>query len=284
MLDVSRFGAGIECARELAPGTAVYLEARDDSSVAGDCIVRHCERRGMRYHIGLEFSEESSANGRTAKPDKNHAEPDYYDVLQISPKADLETIHRVFRIMASRFHPDNPETGDVEEFLRLRRAYSVLSNPERRAEYDAARQARESGPMPIFELKDFVTGVEAESNRRLGVLSLLYNQRRMDPEHPGISLLDLEQRMGFPREYLNFTMWYLRAKQFVSMADNSDYALTAEGVDHVETNAARSELVIKLLKPGSGRATFSRTGTAGHERQGRSEQPFLLGSASPKAH
>ena len=44
--------------------------------------------------------------------------------------------------------------------------------------------------MAIFELKDFVTGLEAEANRRLGVLSLLYNQRRMDPDHPGVSLLD----------------------------------------------------------------------------------------------
>ena len=105
--------------------------------------------------------------------------------------------------------------------------------------------------MPIFELKDFVTGVEAESNRRLGVLSLLYNQRRIDPEHPAVSLLDLEKRMGFPREYLNFTMWYLRAKQFVMAADNADYALTAAGVDHVEANAAQSEILAKLLNPGS---------------------------------
>ena len=96
-----------------------------------------------------------------------------------------------------------------------------------------------------------MTGVEAESNRRLGVLSLLYNQRRMDPDHPVVSLLELEKRMGFPREYLSFTMWYLRAKQFVVAADNADYALTAEGVDHVESNASESEILSKLLKPGS---------------------------------
>ena len=31
---------------------------------------------------------------------------DYYEVLQISRKADIETIHRVYRMMATRFHPD----------------------------------------------------------------------------------------------------------------------------------------------------------------------------------
>src|SRR5205085_4624894 len=124
------------------------------------------------------------------------------------------TIHRVFRMMAARFHPDNPETGDVEEFLQMKQAYAVLSDAGKRAAYDADREMQEKAPMPVFELKDFVTGVDAESNRRLGVLSLLYNQRRLTPDHPGVSLLALEHQMGFPREYLCFTLWYLRAKEF----------------------------------------------------------------------
>ena len=33
----------------------------------------------------------------------------------------------------------------------------------------------EAPPLPIFELKDFVEGIEGEKNRRLGVLSLLYH-------------------------------------------------------------------------------------------------------------
>ena len=57
---------------------------------------------------------------------------DYYEVLQISRKADLETIHRVYRLMAARFHPDNPRTGDTEIFLRLNQAYEVLGDPDKR--------------------------------------------------------------------------------------------------------------------------------------------------------
>ena len=276
-LDVSKSGIGVECFRELQPGTVVHLQ-NQDASVAGDCIVRHCTRRGMKYHVGLELGDPMKDRPGTPGASKTERDADYYDVLQISPKADQETVHRVFRIMAARFHPDNPQTGDLEEFLRLKRAYTVLSDPDRRAEYDTERQGRETGPMPIFELKDFVTGVEAESNRRLGVLSLLYNQRRMDPDHPGVSLLDLEQRMGFPREYLSFTMWYLRAKEFVHAADNSDYALTASGADYVEKNAAKSEIMCKLLRQGGARVEpITRTAHAKPDRTSRPKQHFLLG-------
>src|ERR1019366_4999844 len=55
------------------------------------------------------------------------SEADYYEVLQISRHADLETIHRVYRIMAARFHPDNPRTGDTDTFLLLKNAYEVLA-------------------------------------------------------------------------------------------------------------------------------------------------------------
>jgi curved DNA-binding protein CbpA len=33
---------------------------------------------------------------------------DYYEFLQISPNADADTIHRVYRFLAARLHPDNP--------------------------------------------------------------------------------------------------------------------------------------------------------------------------------
>jgi len=39
----------------------------------------------------------------------NQSLPDYYEDLQISPIADLETIERVFRLLAKRYHPDNKD-------------------------------------------------------------------------------------------------------------------------------------------------------------------------------
>ncbi len=127
------------------------------------------------------------------KPDN-----DYYEVLQISRNADIETIHRVYRIMAGRFHPDNPRTGDTETFLLLRRAYQVLADPEQRAKYDSTRLIEEESPLPIFELKDFVHGLKGEVNRRLGVLSLLYNRRRANEDNPGPVRIGSGETHGIP--------------------------------------------------------------------------------------
>ena len=38
---------------------------------------------------------------------------DHYELLQVSPTAEIDTIHRVYRLLAQRFHPDNRETGNA---------------------------------------------------------------------------------------------------------------------------------------------------------------------------
>ena len=259
---LSEADLGVAFRQEIAPGTVVRVETAD-GSLAHDFRVRDCRHSGGNYVISLRYHapEMEQARKREAEVDV-----DYYETLQISEAADAESIHRVFRLMAARFHPDNPETGDLEKFVRLTRAYEVLSNPHKRAEYDEKKKAAENGPLEIFELKDFVVGVEAEENRRLGVLVLLYNQRRTDPDHPGVSLLNLERLMALPREYLSFTMWYLRSKQLAAMGDNCDYALTADGVDFVEQNASRSQILSGLLLDGRTKITAGSLGHLSREK------------------
>lgn len=53
-------------------------------------------------------------------------------IRTFSPNADLDTIHRVYRILAQRFHPDNRETGS-ETFRALNEACQILGDPEKRA-------------------------------------------------------------------------------------------------------------------------------------------------------
>ena len=178
---------------------------------------------------------------------------DYYEFLQISPSAEAETIHRVYRFLAARLHPDNQETGDTERFFLLKKAYEVLSNPERRAAYDATRQKLQ--PIPLSTWIDFMDNMKGEMNRRLGVLAVLYFQRRTNPYAPEVSFRDLERRLGFPRDYLEFTGWYLRTKGYINRADNSDFTITAEGVDFVETERVNLPLLDKPLTTGEGSST-----------------------------
>ena len=65
---------------------------------------------------------------------------DCYEVMQLSPHADADTISHVHRMLALRYHPDNAETGNSEKFIRLSEAYRILSDPEKRARYDAGRR------------------------------------------------------------------------------------------------------------------------------------------------
>ena len=184
---------------------------------------------------------------------------DYYEIMQISPNAEYHTITRVYRMLASRYHPDNPATGNQEMFLQLQHAYEVLSDPERRAAYNTELETHSSKPLPEFAHPDFFEGVEAENNRRLGILCLLYNQRRWNPDRPAISLFDLEARMGIPREHLEFATWYLVQRCFLLRRDGGDLSITADGVDYVESKKRNSPVIAKLLRrasaePGDGRS------------------------------
>jgi len=172
---------------------------------------------------------------------------DYYEVLQISPNAEPETIHRVFRLLAMRYHPDNPETGDASMFLRLNQAYEVLKDQAQRSAYDLRRGQQEEEPLPVFALRDFAEGTEGEANRRMGVLCLLYHKRRVDPEEPGLSLLQLETLMAFPREHLRFSLWFLQEKKFIRFNENSSYEITGEGSEYAETHFPKHEDLQKLL-------------------------------------
>jgi curved DNA-binding protein CbpA len=180
---------------------------------------------------------------------------DYYEFLQISPNAEASTIHRVYRFLAGRLHPDKPESGDAEKFLLLKKAFDVLSNPERRAEYDATLKREAPQTPPLSNSIDFMDNIDGELNRRLAVLALLYHQRRTSPHRPEVTLAEIEMRMGFPRDYLHFTMWYLRSKNYITLGDNSDATLTALGVDFVELNRGNVPVLNRLLTSGTGLST-----------------------------
>jgi curved DNA-binding protein CbpA len=173
---------------------------------------------------------------------------DYYELLQISPNAELETIHRVFKMLATRYHPDNTETGDLARFLLLNQAYETLSDAQLRSSYNAVYEGHKIQPIGLFETKEFSIGVDGEANRRMGILCLLYNRRRSNPDDPGLSLLEFEAMMSFAREHLMFTMWYLKEQGLLRTDENSDFVITGAGVDYVETHLPTNRLLYRLLK------------------------------------
>ena len=173
---------------------------------------------------------------------------DYYELMQISPNAEFETIQRVYRMLAARYHPDNPHTGDANKFVRLNDAYAVLSRREERSDYDITYRNRQAQPMDVFNLREFAAGIDGENNRRMGILCLLYSRRRMSPEHAGMSILDFENLMSIAREHLMFSLWYLKEREFIRQDEKSDFAITGAGVDHIEANLPDHRVLYNLLK------------------------------------
>jgi curved DNA-binding protein len=160
---------------------------------------------------------------------------DHYETMQISPNADLDTIHRVYRILAQRFHPDNCETGNPEMFRVLTEAYQILGDPEKRAAFDIEHRTTRRLTWKIFDQTTSAQGVDSERRKRSGILSLLYRKRIVQPEQASMNLKDFEDLLGVPKEHLEFTLWYLKEGQFITRADNGRYAITLKGVDLAET-------------------------------------------------
>ncbi|MGB0731257.1 MAG: DnaJ domain-containing protein, partial [Miltoncostaeaceae bacterium] len=65
-----------------------------------------------------------------------------YSVLGVAEDADAEAIKKAYRALARTHHPDaNPDDPAAEErFKEISHAHDVLSDPEKRREYDAERQ------------------------------------------------------------------------------------------------------------------------------------------------
>ena len=63
---------------------------------------------------------------------------DYYEVLGLSKGASADEIKKAYRQMAKKYHPDmNPDNKEAEQkFKDVNEAYAVLSDPEKKAQYD----------------------------------------------------------------------------------------------------------------------------------------------------
>lgn len=242
LCDVSEDGCGVTTSELLPVGSAVHMTGQlSASGLARELRVRAkvaWTRRDTdkEFRIGLFFEAPAEMQDPGGPPPAT-IDPrfeDYYEVLQVSPNADFDTIHRVYRILAQRYHPDHKETGNPEMFRRVLEAFRILSDPEKRANYDVGHRAVKVQRWKIFDQPEAALGVQAEKRKRAGVLAVLYTKRLQVPEAPWLSLLEMEELLGCPREHLEFTLWYLKEQGWVHRADNGRHIITVKGVDEAE--------------------------------------------------
>ncbi len=251
VLDVSEEGLGVEARVRLNPGSVVSVtgelaggyKMESRATVASSSL---CESGVFR--IGLSFGgftrrnpfwENESQQQKQERPDLESGPfVDFYEVLQVSANAEPETIHRVYRLLAQRYHPDNADSGNEETFKLVLKAYRVLSDPEQRAAYDVRHGTMRRHQFKVFEQPKAAQGMAAEKHKRQAILALLYTKRLNDTDQPAMTAIEMEELLGCPREHLEFSLWYLRENAWITRGDNGRYVITAKGVDHAEESRA----------------------------------------------
>ncbi|CAH8666255.1 DnaJ (Hsp40), sub B, member 12, variant 3 [Schistosoma haematobium] len=103
-------------------------------------------KKGSQENEGPDSGAESNRN---KQPDKEFTKTqidslrkvlsckDYYEILGVSRTASDEEIKKAFKLHALKFHPDkNRAPGAAEAFKKIKKAYEVLTDPEKRQRYD----------------------------------------------------------------------------------------------------------------------------------------------------
>jgi len=168
---------------------------------------------------------------------------DYYELLEISPNANSETLERIFRYFAMRYHPDNQQTGNEARFSEIVEAHNVLKDPVKRAQYDIAYREHAGLRLQLVEEASDGKGVQKDAVVQAKLLSLLYVKRRQDVSNPGIGDVEIERLLGCPREHLEFHLWYMKAKGWIARIENGTIAITVEGVDRADSELRRDSSV-----------------------------------------
>jgi len=241
LLDSSEEGVRIGVARPLGVGSLVFYPRDQPVGKPQQWTARvtWCSLNpDGTYAAGLHLvSLVDPAPGPSHAPNNGKAEeavPDYYEMLQLSSKADPDTVHRVYRLLAQRLHPDNAETGNQEAFRRLLEAYRVLSDPEQRAAYDAKHGVQKQHRWKIFDQSTAMQGRVTEKRKREGLLAILYTRRVNEPSQPAMNIMEMEDLLGCPREHLEFSLWFLKEKGLIVKSDNGRFAITVHGVEEAE--------------------------------------------------
>jgi|SRR5271165_853346 len=174
LVDVLGDGCGLALMSLLKSGSTVAVRGKLGANRAADhrkAGVRWClAKTDGTFRAGLQFLD-GRASLDLDENNSNSISPvtlDCYEALQLSPNAEAETISRVYRLLASRYHPDNSETGNSEKFLQLSDAYQILSDPEKRARYDL----RQRSARRCLEPRSVASDWEKRAAAYLGIVPL----------------------------------------------------------------------------------------------------------------
>lgn len=194
-------------------------------------------------------------------------ERDYYSILGIAREASAEEIKRAYFEAAQRLHPDrNKAAGETELFLEVQQAYETLSNPKRRAQYDATLPPETKPKLPY----EYRVLYSRSSLARMTEPQMLYvflefqapPEVRGSPAPPLNVCIVLDRSTSMKGEKMDVLkstaiqiLRNLRPQDILSVVAFSDRAEVIIPASYHQ-DRARLEARIQMIQPGGGTEIF----------------------------
>ena len=195
---------------------------------------------------------------------------DLYEILQVSPNAEKDTIKRVHQMLSLKYQLAAPENNAVAYFAQLQEAAATLLDSQTRAAYDLERLARQPAPalaasdvpappavslvassekvgdLPVPATPSSEDGalnpgrfregldINEQKRRRAGLMEICYQQRILKPRMPALSMKQLEDGMSLTVHDLEGPLWYLKETDLIRVSDAGNYAVSVRGMNAIE--------------------------------------------------
>jgi hypothetical protein len=159
---------------------------------------------------------------------------DYYEFLMISPTADRQMIEWAARLMLARYDPQKSKTPDEKKCELVKEAFRTLADPKKRTAYDS--ELTKQKPAAILDVKAEVTLQDVVDAHRLrqAIMLVLYQAIMRKPRDPDVGRTDLARQVGVSTQDLEFGLWFLREKGWITATQAGSYAITVSGTEWVE--------------------------------------------------
>ncbi|MFZ6023943.1 MAG: J domain-containing protein [Bacteroidota bacterium] len=167
---------------------------------------------------------------------------DYYRILQVQPSASATEIRKAYRKLALKFHPDkNPSIRSVEQFMLIKEAYDILSNPTERKKYDIVRFSENHGTVRIATTPEEVRDMSKELAIRIKIMNpdrINRDKLVLDMEAVlSVYHIQLLEKWKDKEQNLLFLQDLLYCLQYVNKSDCLRLTKIMHAIDGLDTGA-----------------------------------------------
>jgi hypothetical protein len=202
---------------------------------------------------------------------------DYYEFLMISPTADRQMVEWAARLMLARYDPQKSKTPDPKKCELVKEAFRALADPKKRTTYDV--ELAKQKPAATVSVNAEITPQDVTDARvmRQAIMIILYQAIMRKPRDPDVGRTDLARALGVTPPDLEFSLWFLREKDWITATQAGSYAITIMGAEWVEAGGVPS------LACGEGEPFQQGLGALGRGISSLTKQEASVANGKPAA-